>query len=210
MKTYYTIYKTTNKINGKFYIGHHKTKNLDDNYMGSGKYLNYSIRKHGVENFDKEILHVFNTPEEMYAKEAELVDEDFIAESNTYNLKIGGFGGWDYVNSENFNNPTHTTEHAKMMRSKSPAFEGRTHSRKFKSDQSTRMKGNKLFADKQHTEETKAIMSAKAKERLKDPTKNSQYGTCWIYNDTTSKKIKKSDLRHYISKGWTRGRKIKF
>jgi len=40
--------------------------------------------------------------------------------------------------------------------------------------------------------------------------KNSQYGTCWIYNDKESKKIKKEQLEEYISLGWIKGRKIKF
>jgi hypothetical protein len=72
---FYLIYKITNKIDGKIYIGSHKTKNIDDNYMGSGKYLNHAYKKHGVENFIKEILFVFTNASEMYAKEAEIVNE---------------------------------------------------------------------------------------------------------------------------------------
>jgi len=99
MTTHYLVYKITNRINGKVYIGTHKTDDLADGYMGSGKYLNHAIKKHGVENFEKMILHDFDNPTEMFAKEAELVNEDFLANENTYNLRVGGFGGFDYVNN---------------------------------------------------------------------------------------------------------------
>lgn len=35
----FVIYKTTNIINGKFYIGKHQCVNIDDKYLGSGKAL---------------------------------------------------------------------------------------------------------------------------------------------------------------------------
>lgn len=96
---FYTIYKITNQIDGKFYIGSHKTRDLNDSYMGSGKYLKRAIEKYGIDNFKREILFVFSNQDEMYAKEAEIVNEDFLVTENTYNLKIGGFGGWDHINS---------------------------------------------------------------------------------------------------------------
>lgn len=93
---YYTIYRTTNQINGKCYIGKHQTKDLNDGYMGSGKLIKRAIAKYGIENFSKEILHVFNTEKEMNAKEAEIVTEDFC--KNSYNLCKGGQGGFSYIN----------------------------------------------------------------------------------------------------------------
>jgi hypothetical protein len=90
---YYTVYKISNQINGKVYIGCHKTLDLNDGYMGSGKYLKFSQQKNGIENFTKEILFVYDNPKQMYDKERELVDAEFVSEQNTYNLKMGGYGG---------------------------------------------------------------------------------------------------------------------
>jgi hypothetical protein len=99
---YYLIYKITNVIDGKYYIGAHKTLDENDPYMGSGKYIKRAIKKYGIENFIREILFVLDNEKDMYAKEAELVDRKFLKEQNTYNIKVGGFGGWanDEINKK--------------------------------------------------------------------------------------------------------------
>ncbi len=87
---HYIIYKTTNLINNKIYIGQHITNNLDDGYLGSGKNLHKAIKKYGKENFKKEILHIFDNFDDMDSKEIELVTEEFVKRSDTYNQIIGG------------------------------------------------------------------------------------------------------------------------
>jgi hypothetical protein len=205
---YYTIYKITNKISGKIYIGAHKTRNLDDGYMGSGTYLIHSLRKHGLDNFEKEILFVFESAELMYAKEAELVNEDFLAEANTYNLKVGGFGSWSFVNQNKLNlygkngyighggdnlvngwfrTPTHE-EREKISNTLKQGYEtGRL---------------TPPFLGKTHTDETKTIIGNNSSFYQKGEG-NSQYGTRWIYNPLTKENKK---IKGIPAEGWHFGK----
>mgnify|MGYP003344349515 FL=1 len=96
---FYTIYKITNNLNGKIYIGKHQTSDINDDYMGSGKILLQAIKKYGLENFKKEILYIFSNELEMNQKERELVTEEFCKSTSTYNLNPGGKGGFGYLNS---------------------------------------------------------------------------------------------------------------
>lgn len=118
---FYTVYKTINIVNGRFYIGKHKTKDINDSYLGSGKLLKQAIKKYGKQSFRKEILFVFDNEDEMNNKERELVT---LSESS-YNLCEGGNGGFGYINSSGiskFKGKRHTEESKKKM-----AHFGNTH-----------------------------------------------------------------------------------
>jgi len=212
---FYVVYKITNQIDGKFYIGSHKTKDLNDSYMGSGKYLQAAQKKYGMENFVREILHVFDNPEEMYSKEAELVNEDFLVTQNTYNLKVGGFGGFDYINA----NPEKYLTEKRLSSLMSPSERTRRWKEKWKNDPHFRKqqkeyarRGNEAFLEKypngvwlgrSHSTATRNKMKAAAEGRGRGNT-NSQFGTIWITNGADNKKIKATDE---TPKGWMRGRK---
>ena len=97
---HFIIYETINKINGKKYRGAHVCHSLQDDYIGSGKLLKRAIAKYGFENFERKILKECSSVEEMFLQEAIYVDRFWVENIKTYNLKIGGEGGFDYIHKE--------------------------------------------------------------------------------------------------------------
>ena len=70
MKKFYFVYKTTNLVNGKFYIGKKISgENLAPTYLGSGVLINKAIAKYGVENFKREILEFCDSAEYLSERE---------------------------------------------------------------------------------------------------------------------------------------------
>lgn len=92
MSIYYIVYRTTNTLNGKIYIGAHKSINEYDDYLGSGTLLKKAINKHGIDNFTRENLFYCVTEEEMFQIESILVDKEFVERKDTYNMIEGGLG----------------------------------------------------------------------------------------------------------------------
>ena len=199
---YYTIYKITCKTTGKIYIGKHQTKDLQDCYMGSGKLLIRAQKKYGLENFSKKVLYVFDTEEEMNAKEAELVTEEFCLREDTYNICPGGQGGWGYVNASGIRSKNHTPE---MYKKVSSTLKGRKMPWVGDNLKNYHQSGNAKydnFKGKKHSDETKKIIGLKNSEKQKS-FGNSQFGTMWITNGIENKKIKKTDS---IPEGFRKGR----
>jgi hypothetical protein len=216
---FYIIYKITNTINGKIYIGKHKTKDLNDDYMGSGKHLRHAIAKYGIENFEKEILFRFDNETEMNTKEAELVTEEFCLKEDNYNLCPGGKGGWGYVNGSKdirngFEYRIDYIKHTKEFREWSDRGRA-TQAKKLKTDAAYREMKSRVakqlnlkhpngFLGKSHTEEWKVTQSIIMKER-QSGNRNSQFGTMWITDGKDNRKIKKDiDI---IPEGWYKGRR---
>jgi len=90
---YFLVYKITNTLNNMIYIGIHVTEKINDKYMGSGTHIRRAIKKYGMEKFEKSILYNFDNYDDMLNKEAELVNEEFIARTDTYNIVLGGRQG---------------------------------------------------------------------------------------------------------------------
>lgn len=101
----YIVYLTTNLVNGKIYVGKHKTMNPDvfDGYLGNSVWVNdrhsymfgkepfcKAVAKYGPKQFKRKVLKVFDTEQEALDFEGEIVNEEFIRRKDTYNITLGG------------------------------------------------------------------------------------------------------------------------
>lgn len=181
---YHYFYKITNKINNHFYYGVHNTNNLNDGYMGSGKRLYIAYSKYGIENFEKEILKFFNTSEEAFEYEAEVVNEELLENSKCYNLVNGGREGWNtnnlvvvkYKNTEEYFFIT-TKEY-----------------------QNNKNIYDTTWTGKHHKNESK--------QKIRDTMtpKNSSNPRVWVSKNGNTKYLRKELLEEYLNDGWELGR----
>ena len=225
---HYLIYQITNLVNGKIYIGKHETTNIEDDYFGSGKYLLNAINKHGLENFEFKILIDLKNKEEMNLLEKMVVTEEFCKRDDVYNIKVGGDGGWDYVNQK-------SGYQQSLKKKRASQLGGNTTTKLLKSHNTS---PTKIFLARSTEEQIEKWrlhrLAAKKQWDMQHPgyfagarnpmygcthsneirkkisigqsgSRNSQYGKMWICNDLTkeSVKIMKTDP---IPEGWRKGR----
>lgn len=164
----YYIYRITNKINGKTYIGKHEYKKLNDSYMGSGVILKKAQKKYGMENFEKEIL-VFNISK---LEHVNLLEKTFIAaerekvgRENCYNITYGGDGG-------NGSKGKHLSEEHK--RKIGEANKGKRHSEEQNRKHSELMKGREPW-----NKGKSGYLSEESKKKIGEAKKGTHHSEEW-------------------------------
>lgn len=161
------LYRTTNLINSKIYVGVHKLADTTKsrNYLGSGLALKIAIEKYGKNNFTRTTLDEFACAEDAYLAETNMVNEEFIKRPDTYNMKIGGMGckGLALTDehkakiSSSSKGRVHTAEARAKM---SASGRGKIISEEQRVKMRLASKGNKNCLGRVHTPETKAKISA--------------------------------------------------
>lgn len=216
-RKYHFVYRTECLITNKFYIGVHSTDNLEDGYLGSGKILKASLRKHGVENHKRQILEFCNSRILLKQREEFFVSEEVIKQALCMNLIVGG-----YLSNGNFEKFNSNSE---LQREKGKkGMDARRQLKETNSVWVNKVRRNKSASLKKqyaagtrkitiqpysapHSVEMKQQLSLLAKERIKNKG-NPMTVRCWIFNKETktSLLIFKKDLELHLNLGWIKGK----
>ena len=184
--TIYTIYKTTNIINGKYYIGKTSSSRKDyDTYLGSGVALNRAIKKYGRKNFFRETLYTFVSEEKCYEKEKEIVTPELCSLEECYNMMGGGLGG------RVGNRLGHTTSEETKLKQKKANLE-----------QVSCWKGKKLSEEHKKKLSASKLGIRQSEEHIQKH-KEAMLGRKWYYNPDSLK----SGLFFEQPNGWLAGRR---
>ena len=102
------VYRWTNKVNGKWYVGSHKGTS-EDGYKASGKLIKEAFNKYGINNFIREILYEGKDFQEL--EESILVELNAAESRQSYNLKNEALGGGSHLKGK-----TKSPEHIESMK----------------------------------------------------------------------------------------------
>lgn len=210
------IYKTTNLINGKKYIGKHISEIFEpDSYLGSGILLSKALKKYGKENFKCELLETCSSKEELDRKEKYWISYyDCVEDIDYYNLAKGGDGGIGRGFGSYWEDEDKKTIALIKQKESLNKF--------FKENKDIRSGKNNPMYGKHHTKETKDRISTKLKssEKLKNSTRFKYHshskqskekigkalrGRIWITDGNICKLVPNDTI---LPEGWKLGRKL--
>ena len=105
------IYIWTNQINGMKYLGK-RWGNINDKYVGSGKYFRNALKKYGQESFVREIIEYVETKEHLKEREQYWLDHYNVAQNQMfYNICAYAGGGHHGANYSGAKNPMYGRKH---------------------------------------------------------------------------------------------------
>jgi hypothetical protein len=204
----HTVYRTLNLIDNRFYIGVHKTADLNDSYLGSGTALRRAVKELGKPNFRKEVLFIYPAKSPAYAKERELLTAE-LTNHLCYNLHEGGHGGFEYINHlpDKRARQSEVGKRNKGKKYRPMSEEGRANIAKA---QQARFKRDGARIGWKHSKETKRLISERAAIRtVTEETKNMLRTVCkdrkWYNNGVVSKRYAVNDA---VPVGFALGRFI--
>ena len=145
------IYKITNLLNYKVYVG--QTKRTLEERMSEHKRkgrlpIDYAIKKYGIDNFSVEIIDVAESQKELDAKEIKWVAFYNCVTPNGYNLTKGSKRTFGYKHSEQAKEKMSKAKAEAYLGSGNPFF-GKHHSESQKRKWSMLRKGMKHLTDEQ-------------------------------------------------------------
>jgi group I intron endonuclease len=217
------VYKITNLINGKIYVGQRKRNYLgDENYLGSGKLIMNSVKKNGKENFRKEIICECCNQEEMNKMETFWIQELKAHDRNIgYNISKTNFGGDIFTN----NPEKEKIREKKILSYKNKSFEElliirlkkiETYNKKSLTDKldrnqriSENLKGHVgAWKGKNHTDEYKKNMSISCSKGQQAGPNNPMFGKKfkWMHKNDVRKHVLYDDVENFLKNGWILGR----
>lgn len=211
----FKVYKITNKINGKFYIGYTKLTlearwKLHISNNSPNMLIAHAIRKYGPENFDIELIEQFEIKQHATAHEIHLIE----TLNPPYNIHQGGTGGAMIGSMNGMYGRKYTDEEKLKMsisrRGELNHFYGKRHTEETKKKMSELKKeryigeGNPAHGKKRPdlSERNKLGHSPETRSKMSEQRK----GRCWIMKGSASKLIDPCEFETYLQEGWVRGR----
>ena len=189
------IYKTSNLINNKIYIGQHKSDYFDFKYFGSGKLILEAIKKYGIKNFKCELLEECFSLKELNEKEMYYIDlYKSTTKNNNYNISDGGFVPrlTGQANGNYGKHRPHTIEEIEHLRKVN--------------------KGHAPTFTKKHSEETKKKISIKTTKNnlnrdraIYQKSALSLKGNKMMHKDNICIRVHEKDFSYYLEQGYTFG-----